>query len=92
MVLAALAADERNVGSCSYAHLLSLSAVPHPGLLPTVPLELTRPMTLTDPTVLPRAIRLVEYLEAVRTLREQPIRDGAEYRDRRTGPGPAGPP
>jgi hypothetical protein len=40
-------------------------------------------MTLTDPTVLPRAIRLVEYLEAVRNLREQPIRDVAEYRDRR---------
>jgi hypothetical protein len=40
-------------------------------------------MTLTDPTVLPRAIRLVEYLEAVRDLREQPVRDVAEYRDRR---------
>jgi hypothetical protein len=35
-------------------------------------------MTLTDPTVLPRAIRLVEYLEAVRNLREQPMRDVAE--------------
>src|SRR3984885_6327409 len=46
-------------------------------------MELTHPMTLTDPTVLPRAIRLVEYLEAVRNLREQPIRDVAEYRDRR---------
>src|ERR1700761_1438031 len=44
---------------------------------------MTHPMTLTDPTVLPRAIRLVEYLEAVRNLREQPIRDVAEYRDRR---------
>ena len=40
-------------------------------------------MTLTDPTVRPRAIRLVEYLEALRGLREQPIRDIAEYRDRR---------
>ena len=40
-------------------------------------------MTQTDPTVRPRAIRLVEYLEAVRGLREQPIRDVAEYRDRR---------
>jgi very-short-patch-repair endonuclease len=40
-------------------------------------------MTQTDPTVQPRAIRLVEYLEAVRGLREQPIRDVAEYRDRR---------
>src|ERR1700733_11222279 len=46
-------------------------------------MELTHPMTLTDPTVLPRAIRLVEYLEAVRNLREQPIRDVAEYRDGR---------
>ena len=40
-------------------------------------------MTLTDPTVRPRAIRLVEYLEALRGLRELPIRDIAEYRDRR---------
>jgi len=40
-------------------------------------------MMQTDPTVRPRAIRLVEYLEAVRGLREQPIRDVAEYRDRR---------
>ena len=40
-------------------------------------------MTLTDPTIRPRAIRLVEYLEAVRGLREQPIRDLAEYRDKR---------
>ena len=36
-----------------------------------------------NPTVVPRAIRRVEYLEAVRNLREQPIRDVAEYRDRR---------
>jgi hypothetical protein len=41
------------------------------------------PLTPTDPTILPRAIRLVEYLEAVRGLREQPIRDLAEYRDKR---------
>ena len=41
------------------------------------------PLTLTDPTIRPRAIRLVEYLEAVRGLREQPIRDIAEYRDKR---------
>ena len=40
-------------------------------------------MTPTDPTIRPRAIRLVEYLEAVRGLREQPIRDLAEYRDKR---------
>ncbi|MGD0700527.1 MAG: AAA domain-containing protein [Trebonia sp.] len=40
-------------------------------------------MTPTDPTIRPRAIRLVEYLEAVRGLREQPIRDIAEYRDKR---------
>ena len=40
-------------------------------------------MTPTDPTIRPRAIRLVEYLEAVRALREQPIRDLAEYRDKR---------
>ncbi|MDX6418889.1 MAG: hypothetical protein QOG28_3509 [Trebonia sp.] len=44
---------------------------------------MTHPMTQTDPTVLPRAIRLVEYLEAVRNLREQPVQDVAEYRDRR---------
>jgi very-short-patch-repair endonuclease len=37
----------------------------------------------TDPTVRPRAVRLVEYLEAVRGLREQPIRDVAEYREKR---------
>lgn len=40
-------------------------------------------MTLTDPTVRPRAIRLVEYLEALRGLRELPIRDVAEYGDHR---------
>ena len=37
----------------------------------------------TDVTVRPRAIRLLEYLEAVRGLREQPVRDVAEYQDRR---------
>ena len=31
----------------------------------------------------PRAVRLLEYLEAVRGLREQPVRDVAEYQDRR---------
>lgn len=46
-------------------------------------LELTRPLSQTDPTVRPRAVRLVEYLEAVRGLREQPIRDVAEYREKR---------
>jgi hypothetical protein len=30
-----------------------------------------------------RAVRLLEYLEAVRSLREQPVRDVAEYQDRR---------
>lgn len=30
-----------------------------------------------------RAVRLLEYLEAVRRLREQPVRDVAEYQDRR---------
>ena len=30
-----------------------------------------------------RAVRLLEYLEAVRGLREQPVRDVAEYQDRR---------
>lgn len=34
-------------------------------------------------TIRPRAIRLLEYLEAVRGLREQPVRDIAEYQDRR---------
>ena len=36
-----------------------------------------------DVTVRPRAVRLLEYLEAVRGLREQPVRDVAEYQDRR---------
>jgi very-short-patch-repair endonuclease len=36
-----------------------------------------------DITIRPRAIRLLEYLEAVRGLREQPVRDIAEYQDRR---------
>jgi very-short-patch-repair endonuclease len=34
-------------------------------------------------TIRSRALRLLEYLEAVRGLREQPIRDVAEYQDRR---------
>jgi len=38
---------------------------------------------MTDVTVRPRAVRLLEYLEAVRGLREQPVRDVAEYQDRR---------
>ena len=39
---------------------------------------------VTDDTgIRPRAIRLLEYLEAVRSLREQPVRDVAEYQDRR---------
>ena len=37
----------------------------------------------TDTTIRPRAVRLLEYLEAVRSLREQPVRDVAEYQDRR---------
>jgi very-short-patch-repair endonuclease len=40
-------------------------------------------VTQTDPTVRPRAVHLLEYLEAVRLLREQPVRDIAEYRERR---------
>lgn len=36
-----------------------------------------------DMTIRPRAVRLLEYLEAVRGLREQPVRDVAEYQDRR---------
>ena len=36
-----------------------------------------------DPTVRPRVVRLLEYLEAVRGLREQPVRDIADYQDRR---------
>jgi hypothetical protein len=38
---------------------------------------------MTDMTIRPRAVRLLEYLEAVRGLREQPVRDVAEYQDRR---------
>lgn len=37
----------------------------------------------TDPTVRPRVVRLLEYLEAVKGLREQPVRDIADYQDRR---------
>jgi AAA domain len=40
-------------------------------------------VTDTDPTVRSRAVRLLEYLEAVRGLKEQPVRDVAEYRDKR---------
>src|ERR1700684_3164398 len=36
-----------------------------------------------DVTIRPRAVRLLEYLEAVRGLREQPVRDIADYQDRR---------
>jgi hypothetical protein len=36
-----------------------------------------------DVALRPRAVRLLEYLEAVRGLREQPVRDVAEYQDRR---------
>jgi hypothetical protein len=36
-----------------------------------------------DTGIRPRAVRLLEYLEAVRGLREQPVRDVAEYQDRR---------
>jgi len=35
-----------------------------------------------DMTIRPRAVRLVEDLEAVRGLREQPVRGVAEYQDR----------
>lgn len=38
---------------------------------------------MDDMTIRPRAVRLLEYLEAVRGLREQPVRDIAEYQDRR---------
>ena len=38
---------------------------------------------MTDMTIRPRAVRLLEYLEAVRSLREQPVRDVVEYQDRR---------
>src|ERR1039457_5667486 len=34
-------------------------------------------------TIRPRAVRLLEYVEAVRGLREQPVRDIAEYHVRR---------
>jgi very-short-patch-repair endonuclease len=37
----------------------------------------------SDVTIRPRAVRLLEYLEAVRGLREEPARDVAEYQDRR---------
>jgi very-short-patch-repair endonuclease len=40
-------------------------------------------VTITDPTVRPRAIHLLEYLKAVRDLKEQPVRDIADYRDER---------
>ena len=40
-------------------------------------------MTQTDPAVRPRAVHLLEYLDAVRLLREKPVRDIAEYRDKR---------
>jgi hypothetical protein len=36
-----------------------------------------------DATVQSRAIRLLEYLESVRGLREQPVRNVADYQDRR---------
>ena len=38
---------------------------------------------MKDMTIQPRAVRLLEYLEAVRGLREQPVRDIAEYQHRR---------
>ena len=38
---------------------------------------------MKDVTIQPRAVLLLEYLEAVRGLRGQPARDIAEYRDRR---------
>jgi len=40
-------------------------------------------VTDTDPTVRSRVVRLLEYLEAVRGLKEQPVRDVADYRDKR---------
>lgn len=40
-------------------------------------------MTGTDLTVRPRTIHLLEYLKAVRDLKEQPVRDIANYRDER---------
>jgi hypothetical protein len=38
---------------------------------------------MTDTTVRPRTVHLLEYLEAVRNIREQPVRDIADYRDKR---------
>ncbi|HEX3960212.1 MAG TPA: AAA domain-containing protein, partial [Trebonia sp.] len=40
-------------------------------------------MTETDVTVRPRAVHLLEYLAAVRSIREQPVRDVAQYQDKR---------
>ncbi|HEY6786343.1 MAG TPA: hypothetical protein VI365_03445 [Trebonia sp.] len=40
-------------------------------------------MTETDATVRPRAVHLLEYLTAVRAIKEPPVQDVAEYRDRR---------
>ena len=40
-------------------------------------------MSDADPTVRPRTVRLLEYLEAVRSIRELPVRDVAEYQDKR---------
>jgi very-short-patch-repair endonuclease len=42
-----------------------------------------RNVVTNDAGIRPRAIRLLEYLEAIRNLREQPVRDVAEYQDRR---------
>ena len=39
------------------------------------------PLT-TDVTIRSRAVRLLEYLEAVHGMREQPVRDIADYQDR----------
>ena len=48
---------------------------------------------MTNMTIQLRAIQLLDYLEAVRSLREQPARDVAGYQDRRwwTGDIPAHP-
>lgn len=40
-------------------------------------------MSAIDPAVRPRAIHLLEYLKAVRDLKEKPVRDVAQYQDRR---------
>jgi very-short-patch-repair endonuclease len=40
-------------------------------------------VTETDATVRPRAVHLLEYLTAVRAIKEPPVRDVAEYRDKR---------